>query len=222
MGQVVHIWTWLVRARPRSHADGYLKPDRPRIHEERIQRLTAWIHEAVDLLGSTDPTDAVAPMGQCDSVAGVAALLSDELLLHAAEFEWAAGVPVARADPALAAAALERALRDPLCHGDGSLNWTGAILRLEATDIDAVWTVEAASDPSNSRDWWEARLLGNAVEPAATLRGPAESLWRWAWGCAAPQPGLAPDGDDAVLRQVQAGLTGKSLPAPRRRWWKGG
>jgi hypothetical protein len=219
LGEVIHIWTWLVRERPRPYVDGYVAPDRPSNHEERIQRLTDWTHEAVDLLRSTDPIDAVAPMGQCDTVAGVAALLSDDLLLHAADFEWAAGIPVGRAAPTLASAALERSLRDRLCHGDNSLNWTGAVLRLEATDVDATWTVEAAND-SKSRDWWEARLLANDVPPAATLRGPAEALLRWAWARDTPQAGLATDGDEAVALQVQAGLTGKSLPAPRRRWWK--
>ena len=63
--------------------------------------------------------------------------------------------------------------------------------------------------------------MADDVPPAATLRGPAESLLRWAWGRTSPQPGLTSDGDVVVLQQVQAGLSGKRFRVPGRgRWWR--
>jgi uncharacterized protein (TIGR03083 family) len=218
--EVQWFWGTLVRERLDDPAALTSKPPERPTDLDSLGHVYATVSaDLEDALASAKPETPVWTWSADQSVGWVRRRQAHEALMHRVDAELAAGQD-SDIDPALATDGVDEVLR--VMHGAypgwGTFTRDGALVRVEATDTGAAWTVLpgrfTGTDPESGEQHDEAavEVLDDAEgaggppdvgRPDATVRGTAADLDCWLWGRLSADR-VERVGDEDVLARLQA------------------
>jgi uncharacterized protein (TIGR03083 family) len=195
-----------------SEADELERPTDPALHTFAVEQRA----ELLDALTRRSPTERCWSWSDLGGDVGwVARRQSHEALIHRTDAELAAGVPVTRPDPALAADGVDELIRGFLVGVPEWASWTpdGTTVALDCTEGGGRYVLElgrmTGTSPASGRsyDLDAAELRADPASSVdAEVSGDAWDLDRWLWGRGDDAP-LAITGAREVVARLRALVT---------------